>query len=75
MSIADHFDHAPDAGFVRDYDKESARRQFKVSLVLMVVISLAASALGLLIRFDSPSHVSRDAVGISEPAPAYAGKL
>lgn len=72
MSIADHFEHAPDAGFVRDYDSASARRQFKVSLVLIVVIAMAAAALGTLIRFDGPSHTDASA---SQPAPAYAGKL
>lgn len=74
MSIADHFDHAPDAGFVRDYDSNSARRQFNVSLILIVVIALAASALGLLIRFDGPSRFVPTSMVTSQP-PAYAGKL
>jgi hypothetical protein len=74
MSIADHFEHAPDAGFVRDYDSDSAQRQFKVSLVLVVVIALAATALGLLIRFDGPSRVL-DGVTAPQPVPAYAGTL
>jgi hypothetical protein len=55
MSIADHFDHAPDAGFVRSYDPQAARRQFQISLVLMLVLTLAAFALGLLVRFDAPA--------------------
>ena len=38
MSIADHFDHTPDAGFVRSYDLRSARRQFQVSLTLIVIL-------------------------------------
>jgi hypothetical protein len=54
MSIADHFDHAPDAGFVRSYDSLAARRQFQISLVLILVLSAAAFALGLLVRFDEP---------------------
>ena len=74
MSIADHFDHAPDAGFVRDYDSDSARRQFRVSFVLIVVITLAAGALGALIRFDSPIRAF-DGVTESQSVPAYAGKL
>jgi hypothetical protein len=52
MSIADHFDHAPDAGFVRSYDSQAARRQFQISLVLILILSAAAFALGLLVRFD-----------------------
>ncbi|MGH6817192.1 MAG: hypothetical protein ACREC1_00285 [Methylovirgula sp.] len=54
MSIADHFDHAPDAGFVRSYDSQAARRQFQISLVLILILAAAAFALGLLVRFDEP---------------------
>ncbi|MDR3408657.1 MAG: hypothetical protein P4L68_09175 [Methylovirgula sp.] len=59
MSIADHFDHAPDAGLVRSYDLRSARRQFQVSLILIVVLTVSAFALGLLVRFDPPAGVSQ----------------
>jgi hypothetical protein len=55
MSIADHFYHAPDAGFVRSYDSQAARRQFQVSLVLILILAVAAFALGLLVRFDQPT--------------------
>ena len=72
MSIADHFEHAPDAGFVRDYDSQSARRQFKVSLVLIVVIAFAATALGFLVRFDTGTP--NNSIDNAQP-PAYAGKL
>ncbi len=65
MSIADHFDHAPDAGFVRSYDSQAARRQFQISLVLILVLAAAAFALGLLVRFDEP-------VGSVGPSPATA---
>ena len=69
MSIADHFEPTPDAGFVRDYDTGSARRQLNVSLMLVVVVALAASALGFLVKFDQPttsqsaSPVARHYVG------------
>jgi hypothetical protein len=56
MSIADHFDHAPDAGFVRSYDSQAARRQFQISLVLILILAAAAFALGLLVRFDEPTN-------------------
>jgi hypothetical protein len=59
MSIADHFDHAPDAGFVRSYDLRSARRQFQVSLILIVVLTVSAFALGFLVRFDPPTGISQ----------------
>lgn len=58
MSIADHFDHQPDAGFVRSYEAQSARRQFQVSVALILVLALAAIALGFLAGLDHPAHVS-----------------
>jgi hypothetical protein len=65
MSIADHFDHAPDAGFVRSYNSRAARRQFQVSLVLIVVLTVSAFALGFLVRFDPPANVSQ--APVAEP--------
>ena len=59
MSIADHFDHTPDAGFVRSYDTRSARRQFQVSVALVVILGVSAFALGFLVRFDPPASVSQ----------------
>lgn len=55
MSIADHFDDVPDAGFVCSYDPRAARRQFQISLVLILILTLAAFTLGLLVRFDEPA--------------------
>lgn len=84
MSIADHFEHAPNTGFVRGYDSGSARRQFHVSLVLLTVIVIAASALAFLIRFDSPSRTGEAPAvgqtvsnqgGPTQSVPAYAGRL
>ena len=72
MSIADHFEHAPDARFIRDYDSSIARRQFNISLTLIVVIALAATALAFLVRFDGPG--ARAAAGLPTP-PSYAGHL
>jgi hypothetical protein len=61
MSIADHFYHTPDAGFVRTYDSQAARRQFQVSVVLIMVLALAAFTLGLLVHFDEPAAVTHPA--------------
>ena len=52
MSIANHFDHRRDAGFVRSYDLQAARRQLQVSLILILVMAGAAIALGLMTRLD-----------------------
>jgi hypothetical protein len=54
MSVADHFDHWRDDGFVREYDVRTARRQFRISVVLIFVLTAAAFALGLLVRLDRP---------------------
>jgi hypothetical protein len=55
MSIANHFEHKPDAGFVRSFDAESAKRQLQVSAALILVLGLAAFTLGVLTRFDQPT--------------------
>ncbi len=69
MSIADHFDQIPDAGFIRTYDAQTARRQFQVSVVLIVVLALAAFALGMLVRFDEA------AAPVAPPTPAKASQV
>ena len=77
MSIADHFEQAPDARFIRDYDGAVARRQFNISLTLIVVIAIAACALAFLVRFDNPAPASPAPAsigGLSAP-PSYAGRL
>ena len=74
MSIADHFQQAPDAGFVRNYDGRSARRQFRVSIVLVIVIAAAAAALGAMISFDDSAPSAHMSISPAAP-PMYAGKL
>ncbi len=72
MSIADHFEHAPDAGFIRDYDAGTARRQFNVSMVLIAIVAVAAAALSAIVRFDTPQAT----VSVAPAAPpTYVGKL
>jgi hypothetical protein len=53
MSVADHFNHAPEAACVRVYDTRAARRQFQVSMILVLILTFAAFAFGLLVRFDA----------------------
>jgi hypothetical protein len=68
MSIADNFDHKSDAGFVRAYDARAARRQFQVSIVLAVVLALAAIALGILTQLAPPIAAGRSsALNASSP--------
>ncbi len=52
MFSAYRIDQTPDAGFFRGVKPQSARRQFQVSLALILVLAFAAVALGALARFD-----------------------
>ena len=68
MSIADNFDHRSDAGFIRAYDARTARRQFQVSSMLVLVLELAAVALGMLARLAPPIATGRSsALNVSSP--------
>lgn len=58
MSIAENFERAPDAGFTRSFDAESARRQLQLSLVLVLILAAATFMLGVMIRFDTPTSAS-----------------
>ncbi|MCI0599694.1 MAG: hypothetical protein L0Y50_03815 [Beijerinckiaceae bacterium] len=61
MPIADNPGQTADAGFVRAYDARAARRQFQVSIVLVLVLAFAATALSLLTRLDRPVNMGRSA--------------
>jgi hypothetical protein len=52
MFTANDLDKNPDAGFLRAFDAQSARRQFQVSVALILVVDLAAFAVGALARLD-----------------------
>ena len=80
MSIADHFEQAPDARYIRDYDAGVARRQFNLSLLLVAAFALVAVTLGTVLRFDGPaSQASAPSFAAHDfttsAPPAYAGKL
>ena len=59
ISIIRQFDQVPDRGFVRAYDIHAARRQFRVSVALILILTMAAFAFGFLARpDDAPSNPS-----------------
>jgi Tfp pilus assembly protein PilN len=58
MAVVDHFKHKTDAGFVRTYDAQAARRQFQVSVLLVFILAIAVFALGVLVRFNVPASVA-----------------
>ncbi len=74
MSIADHFEHVPNAGLTQNFDSNSARRQFDVSLVLIVVVAMAALALGMFVRFERPAHTTASVAAPAAP-PSFAGHI
>ena len=58
MAIAGNFDDKSDAGFVRAYDARTARRQFQISSILVLVPTQAAFALGILSQLTPPIAAS-----------------
>ena len=48
MRVADKFGPEADAGFVRAYDVRAAGWQCQISIALVLLLALAASALGVL---------------------------
>lgn len=52
ISIHHQFDRAPESGLVRAYDFRAARRQFKISVALIVILTMAAFAFGFTARPD-----------------------
>jgi hypothetical protein len=74
MSVADNFDQIPDAGFVRAYDSQAARRQFQVSVVLIVVLAIAAFFVGILVRFEQPVETIKS-VPVKTRQVHFAGSL
>lgn len=75
MSIIGHFDPAPDAGFVRTYDPRAARRQFQISVALIVILTFAAFTLGFLIQFDAPAGLVGPAPNLRVPHVAVASTM
>ena len=52
MSIADHFDQVQDAGFGRIETPMQARRQFQVSLGLVLVVIVAVASVSFAMSHD-----------------------
>ena len=52
MAIIDHFERVEEPGFTRTVDPQAARRQFNMSLGLVVVLAIAAAAIALSLRSE-----------------------
>ena len=78
MSVVDHFHKAPEAGFSRSWNAESARRQFNVSLGLIAALAFAAGLLAYSLRIGpSPQVYSQHSAAMaqSDAGPANFGSL
>ncbi len=77
MSVVDHFHKAPEAGFSRSWDAESARRQFNVSLALIAALAFAAGLLAYSLRIGPAPEmrVTQAATMHADSTPANFGTL
>lgn len=72
MSLADKFDNRAEPAFTRSFDIESARRQLRVSIMLVAAMGVAAFVLSV----ESPigGHFSARQPPIPKD-PAFSGRL
>jgi len=70
MSLVDKFDDQIEPAFTRSFDRESARRQFRVSILLVAAMATAAFVLG----FALPINSAQKSAPVAENA-AFSGRL
>jgi hypothetical protein len=58
MSLVDKFDDQIEPAFTRSFDRESARRQFRVSILLVAAMASAAFILGFALPINSAQNAS-----------------
>ena len=71
MSVVDHFDKAPEAGFTRGWDAEAARRQFNVSLVLIAALAFGIGAIAFSMRSDPKRPVTAAIEHVEPNSPIF----
>jgi hypothetical protein len=71
MSLVDKFDDQIEPAFTRTFDRESARRQFRVSILLVAAMATAAFVLGFALPINSP----QSGVGQVADNLAFSGRL
>lgn len=71
MSLVDKFDEHTEPAFNRSFDRESARRQFRVSILLVAAMATAAFVLG----FALPINSAHKAPPVAEHGSNFAGRL
>ncbi len=70
MSLVDKFDDQIEPAFTRSFDREFARRQFRVSILLVSAMATAAFVLGFALPVN-PSQTNAPVADSSE----FAGRL
>jgi hypothetical protein len=73
MSLVDKFEDTAEPAYTRVFDRETARRQLRVSLVLVAAMAMAAFVLGFALPF-SP-HPSGKVQPMAGPDSAFSGRL
>jgi hypothetical protein len=71
MSLVDKFDEEIEPAFNRSFDRESARRQFRVSVLLVVAMATAAFVLG----FALPINSAHKGAPVAQDGGSFTGRL
>ena len=72
MSLADKFDNQIEPAFTRSFDPESARRQLRVSITLVVAMAIAAFVLGFVSPIGGQYSAKQTKVA---PDSGFSGRL
>jgi hypothetical protein len=59
MALTDELKRNADRGFVKSFDQKSARRQLKISLMVVFILAVSVLALGTTIQFDTASNAAQ----------------
>ncbi len=74
MSLVDKFEDRLEPAFTRSFDPESARRQFRVSLLLVAAMALAAFVLGFALPLNAPHYSTPPAPALGD-GNGFSGRL
>lgn len=58
MSLVDKFDDQIEPSYSNSFDRESARRQFRVSILLVAAMAVAAFVLGYALPINASHNVT-----------------
>ena len=73
MSLVDKFEDQMEPAYTRSFDRDSARRQFRVSLLLVAAMATAAFVLGFALPIGSTS--APKSTPVATDSGVFAGRL